>query len=334
MSIDNGTQTFDPMTEELELHAQIGAGYDVTFTLHTANASSQNNTLAGSTWYRSTAFGFGNGACVDDAEPDKDIPVTVHVEVMPGVPDGYTQNGVEWGAWPDSSQVRYNVVWHNATDPEPPIEEQPEDPPQSDNQTDIGQPPAENDDVPEDESDDNDAEDSEGSAPTGTMYSPFIFKGEPASVSITEDEISEMLPPAADSLYINGTLASYHYVAGQLHILSGNWSLSMNDTAVYAFDADFTMVQSDGLERKTYSLANLTAAEPELFDDGSIALTSALGFANDTATRANATITLTRLEVIQVQLESLDTPIYGVVDKILRTENGETRVMARHFDMI
>jgi hypothetical protein len=334
MLIDNGTQTFDPMTEELELRAQIGAGYDVTFTLHTANMSSQNNTLAGSTWYRSTAFGFGNGVCVDGAGPVKDITVTVHVEVMPGIPDGYTQNGVEWGAWPDGSQVRYDVVWHNATDPELPAEEQPDDQPQSDNQTEIERPPAENDDAPEDESDDNDVKDSGDDAPTGPVYSPFVFKGEPASVSITEDEISEMLPPAADSLYINGTLASYHYIAGQLHILSGNWSLSMNDTAVYAFDANFTMVRSDGLDRKTHSLANLTAVEPELFDDGSIALTGELGFANDTATRANATITLARLEVIQVQLESLDTPIYGVVDKIMHTENGETRVMTRHFDMI
>ena len=74
MAIDNGTQTFNPMSDsDLKFGAQIGAGYDVTFILHTANASSQNNTLAGSTWYRNTAFGFGSGVCVDDAGPDKDI---------------------------------------------------------------------------------------------------------------------------------------------------------------------------------------------------------------------------------------------------------------------
>lgn len=343
MVIDNGTQTFDPVSDsDLEFAAQIGAGYDVMFILHTANASSQNNTLAGNTWYRSTAFGFGSGVCVDDAGPDKDIQLTVHVEVMPGVPDGYAQNGVEWGSWPDGSQVRYNVVWHNASESESSEEGQPteEEQPQQDNQTDSEQPlpPAENDDKPESgDKSEEDLEESEDGYSTGALLSPFVFKDESTAVSATvKDDIEEPLPHAADALYINGTLASYHYLASQLHVLSGNWSMTMNDTAVFDFDANFTMVRSDGLERRAHSLANLTAVNDSdlLLGDATMALTSELDFANGTTTRVNATITVIKLDVIHVELSSLDTPVYGVVDKVVRTENGETMVMARQLDMI
>lgn len=344
MAIDNGTQTFDPMSDsDLEFGAQIGAGYDVTFTLHTANASSQNNTLAGSTWYRNTAFGFGSGACVDDAGPDKDVQLTMHVEVMPGVPDGYTQNGVEWGSWPDGSQVRYNVVWHNVSDSESPEEEQlpeEEQPPQQDNPTGSEQPlpPTANDDESEHGDESEDSEESEDDDSTGALLSPFVFKDESTAVSATvaDDGIEELLPQVADALYINGTLASYHYIAGQLHILSGNWSMAMNDTAVFDFDANFMMVRSDGLDRKEYSLANLTAVSDSdlILGDATMALASALDFANGTTARVTATIAIVKLNVVQIELASLGTPVYGVVDEVVRTENGETLVMARQFDMI
>ena len=343
MVIDNGTQTFDPISDsDLEFAAQIGAGYDVMFILHTANASSQNNTLTGNTWYRSTAFGFGSGVCVDDAGPDKDIRLAVHVEVMPGVPDGYMQNGIEWGSWPDGSQVRYNVVWHNASDSESPEEGQPPEEEQPHNQTSSEQPvpPTTNDDEPErgDESEEEGDGESEDGDSTGALLSPFVFKDESTAISATvvDDEVEELLPQATDALYINGTLASYHYVAGHLHILSGNWSMAMNDTTVFDFDANFTMVRSDGLDRRAHSLANLTAvSDSDLFlGDATMALTSELDFVNGTTTRVNATITVVKLNVIHVELGSLDTPVYGVVDKVVRTENGETLVMARQFDMI
>jgi hypothetical protein len=348
MAIDNGTQTFDPMSDsELEFDAQISDGYDVTFTLHTANVSSQNNTFAGTTWYRLTAFGFGSGVCVDDTGPDQDIQLTVHVEVMPGVPDGYTQDGVEWGSWPDTSQVRYNVVWHNATNPEPPVEEQPpveQQPPQQ-NDTDQGSEdgliPTDNNDP---ETNDDDEFEDEESAPdndlTGTLISPFIFKNETTSASAaeTDDVIEGQTPRIADALYINGTLASYLFLNGtQLYILSGNWSMAMNDTAVLDFGANFTMVRADGIGRQTYSLDNLTAVSDLdlLLSSGTMGLTSPLDYhANGTTTKVNATVTLAKLNVIKVELGNMSTPVYGMVDKVMRTENGETLVMERQFDMI
>lgn len=94
--------------------------------------------------------------------------------------------------------------------------------------------------------------------------------------------------------------------------------------------------RSDGLDRRAYSLAGLMAVNDSdlLLSDGTMALTSALDFANGPTTRVNATIMMVKLNVIQIELGSLSTPVYGVVDKVVRTENGETPVMARQFDMI
>ncbi len=94
--------------------------------------------------------------------------------------------------------------------------------------------------------------------------------------------------------------------------------------------------RSDGLDRRAYSLASLMAVNDSdlLLSDGTMALTSALDFANGPTTRVNATIMMVKLNVIQIELGSLSTPVYGVVDKVVRTENGETPVMVRQFDMI
>lgn len=345
MTISNGAQTFDPIADpDLMVDAQIGEGYDVTFMLHTANVSSQNNTGAGTTWYRNMAFGFGQGVCVDNAGPDQDIGLTVHVDVMPGVPDGYTQNGVEWGAWPGTSQIRYNVVWHSAAEPEPPAKEPPaEQPPQQDT-TEDDEPPAPP--VPDEDeaevSDDNELkeEEFEENDSTGTMISPFVFKDKTTTASVTEedDEVEEQLPQIADGLYLNGTIASYYLLNGtEFYILSGNWSMAVNETAVFDFGANFTTVRANGLDRQAFSIDNMTAvnASDVIFEGGTAALTSQLDYhADGTTTKVNATITMARLNVVKIELENLDAPMYGVVDKIMQVENGETRVVERQFDMI
>lgn len=94
--------------------------------------------------------------------------------------------------------------------------------------------------------------------------------------------------------------------------------------------------RSDGLDRRAYSLASLMAVNDSdlLISDGTMALTSALDFANGPTTRVNATITIAKLNVIQIDLRRLSRPVYGVVDKVVRTENGETLATARQFDMI
>jgi hypothetical protein len=342
MSIDNGTRKFDPMSDHnLEFNAQIEKGYDVTFTLHTANMSSQNNTSAGSAWYRTIAFGFGSGVCVNDAGPDRDILVVVHVGVMPNVPDGYAQNVVEWGSWPGISQVRYNVVWHNATESQPPVVESPQEQPQDNSTNQEPTRPATNDDD-EHESEDEDGIEFEDDA-EGTVHSPFIFRDRTTYVSSAEPEeesVNSSLPSpqVADALHINGTLVSFHYLNDvKPYILAGNWSMAISDTAVFDFKANFTMVRLDGLDQREFSLTNITAINGSdiALANNTMSMKSQLDFVNGTAARANATIVLYKLNTIAIQLEGISTPIYGVVDKLVHTEGGHTTMMmTRQFDMI
>jgi parallel beta-helix repeat protein len=122
ITINNGTQTFNPIStttnSSITFDAQPGAGYNVTFTLHTADQSSQNNTSPGSTWYRHTAYGFGLGKCTDNnLGPNRDITLSVHIEPPGTVKENSTQK-VEWGSWPGIVQTVFRVHWHtlaNAT---------------------------------------------------------------------------------------------------------------------------------------------------------------------------------------------------------------------------
>jgi hypothetical protein len=98
------------------------------------------------------------------------------------------------------------------------------------------------------------------------------------------------------------------------------------------------MGRAGGTDRQVYSLDNLTAVNDSdlLFGNDTMEFASVLDYhyPNGTAARVNATVTLEKLNVINIEVPSLSTPVYGVVDKVVRNVNGETQVMARQFDMI
>jgi hypothetical protein len=103
-----------------------------------------------------------------------------------------------------------------------------------------------------DSSDNEDASESKNIS-TGTLISPFIFRNKTISVAETEQ-----LPQDGDFLEINVILASFHYLDRmRLYILSGNKSMAMNETAVFDFSANLTMVQARGFDRQTFSLTTL-----------------------------------------------------------------------------
>jgi hypothetical protein len=187
----------------------------------------------------------------------------------------------------------------------------------------------------EDSPDDEEESDPEN-VPAGTLISPFLFNNN--TTTAPETAGSEQLLEDVDVLHINGTLASFHFAKDmRLYILSGNWSMAMNGTAVIDFGANFTTVRANGLDRQTYSLDNLTAVNDSdlILGNDTLALSSLFDYhANGTITKVNATVTLEKLNVIKIETTSLDTPIYGMVDKVVRNINGETQVMARQFDMI
>jgi hypothetical protein len=330
MTVNNGTRTFNPMANQgLQVDAKTDAGYDVTFTLRTANQSSQNNTLLGSTWYHHYAFGFGNGVCVDSAGPSQDIQVTVHVGAISGIPDNYPRSRVEWGSWPEVVQVEYEVVWHssNSSQPEQPLVE--EQPPQQ-----KGNPP----EPPEDRQPPTDTPRHANEVPqnnnAGTLRSPFIFNDNNDVQAAAQTTVVQAVVP--DTLVMNGTIASFS-MKQALYILSGNWSLTANDTAISDFGANFTMVRSDGLDRQAYSLGNLTAIDAQnvRIENGAMTMPSTVDVAKNGMTiamRVNVTIAVEKLNVIKISMDGsqatvLDRPIYGIVDALVRTSNGRDVVI-------
>ncbi|HXV47063.1 MAG TPA: hypothetical protein VD736_10370 [Nitrososphaera sp.] len=98
------------------------------------------------------------------------------------------------------------------------------------------------------------------------------------------------------------------------------------------------MVRADGIDRQAYSIDNLTAVNDSdlLFGNDTMGFKSTLDYhyPNCKITKVNATITLEKLNVIKIEMADLNTPIRGVVDKVMRNINGETQMMARQFDMI
>ena len=113
--------------------------------------------------------------------------------------------------------------------------------------------------------------------------------------------------------------------------------MAMNDTALLDFNADLTIVRSDGLERRTFSPANLTVVNnlDIMLINTTMSLRSAHEYhAGGEITRVNATITLQRLSGIVIELDGIGAPKCGVVDKVVRIGNGQTLAMDRQFDMI
>ncbi|HEX2558019.1 MAG TPA: hypothetical protein VHK86_06825, partial [Nitrososphaera sp.] len=225
------------------------------------------------------------------------------------------------------------VVWHssNSSHPEqPPTEEQ--SPPQQQESPaeppDDGQPPA---NTP------RDADEVPLNNNAGTLISPFIFNNNNGVQAVAQTTVVQAIVP--DTLVINGTIASFSMVQASLYILSGNWSMTANDTAISDFEANFTMVRSDGLDRQTYSLGNLTVVDAQnvRIENGAMTMPSTVDVSKNgmiIATRVNVTIAVEKLNVIKISMDGsqagiLGKPIYGIVDALVRTSNGERQVIER-----
>lgn len=112
MKIIVGHRTYDPIAHPgITFQLRNDKSYTVTFTIHTANQSSQDNTLGGNTWYDTSAPGYQLGSCVTGAGSNQDVTITA-TEVHPGnIAPQITQN-VSWKTLV-SGETTYNVKWIN-----------------------------------------------------------------------------------------------------------------------------------------------------------------------------------------------------------------------------
>ncbi len=112
MKITIGHRTFDPIAHPgMTFRLQNDKSYTVTFTIHTPNQSSENNTLVGTTWYDTSAPGYQLGTCVDNVNSNQDVTVTTTESHPSNLAPQTTQN-VTWNTMA-SGDVAYNITWVN-----------------------------------------------------------------------------------------------------------------------------------------------------------------------------------------------------------------------------
>jgi len=107
-----GYKTFDPIAHPgITFQLRNDKSYTVKFTIHTYNQSSQGNSLAGDTWYDTSAPGYQLGMCVTGAGPNQNVVITA-TETHPGnIAPQITQN-VSWKTLVQG-EITYNIKWIN-----------------------------------------------------------------------------------------------------------------------------------------------------------------------------------------------------------------------------
>lgn len=118
------------------------------------------------------------------------------------------------------------------------------------------------------------------------------------------------------------------------YVLSGDWSLDVQDGTVNEFTATFTMVHIDGTGRHTHELSNFASSDMtsvNMGDDGTAFIFGTADVAvngTQTWTGADTLIVIENHNVVSISLATEDTddhfkgqPIYGIVDSFT-DENG------------
>jgi hypothetical protein len=107
-----GSKTYYPLAHPgLTFQLASNKAYTVQFTIQTPAKSSQGNSLPGTTWYSDSTFGYYNGHCVNNADPNQRITLTVsatHSASSP--PPPFTQH-VEFYTLVKYPGFDYNVRW-------------------------------------------------------------------------------------------------------------------------------------------------------------------------------------------------------------------------------
>ena len=162
---------------------------------------------------------------------------------------------------------------------------------------------------------------------------PFLSESNETETASTNSELT------GDSLTINGTIASlalpmnvsdFDVPPQRPYIVAGNWLMTVNDTAVSDFKANFTVVSADGLQRESHRIANFTAvnASAVQFDGDLISLASSSSIiSGDSVQQIDMAITLEELNAVRIDLDGASAgnvtgPIYGIVDKLVINEGG------------
>jgi hypothetical protein len=325
--VDNGEQQYDVLADsEVIIPVTRGQQFNVEFVL---NADAQgfrmengsrvevNSSEAGYAWYRDFANGYPFSKCAGPMQGDTDFEIAQEYPVS-HMFQGEGPHLVYFETTLDDSRPKAQFYLQIVDDvAETEVEG-------FDDETVKEQP---DDDPIDDESD--------------TALDPFLSQSD--LTEITSDESENV----GDLLTINGTIASLappvtanataDFSEVPL-IIAGDWVMSVNNTAVSDFRANIAIVSADGQSRENYLIANFTPVDSSAvqFDSNLITVASASSIVSDDGEDVvNIVITLERLNAVRIDLdETIDGnvtgPIYGIVDKLVISDNGEqARVIAR-----
>ncbi len=107
-------KTYYPLENPgVTFQADNSKSYQVSFTIRTPSLSSQNNSLAGSTWYDNNAVGYQMGTCVNGVNHNQDVTLTVSASHPGNMPQETTQT-VMWNTLV-GQPVTFYVQWVNQT---------------------------------------------------------------------------------------------------------------------------------------------------------------------------------------------------------------------------
>jgi hypothetical protein len=123
MTANNGIYTFDLLANQYKgfsFNGNNSRGYEITFTIHTANQNRSGNAQNGSIWYRTDSQGYGNGVCITGIKPNQEKTVIVK-GIVPlqkinntslGNGDPNNVEAVEWDFSYFNQKVTYLVNWY------------------------------------------------------------------------------------------------------------------------------------------------------------------------------------------------------------------------------
>jgi hypothetical protein len=122
----------------------------------------------------------------------------------------------------------------------------------------------------------------------------------------------------SDTFSAAGAIGSLAGDADDPVIITGRWSLDVQDDSVTGFSANLTMVNASGAGYRTIQLSNLSSTDVTVDAGGTALVAGTLDITvNDTEklSGVDATISLARLRALNMTLGYLDEPVYGTADQ-------------------
>jgi len=349
--VNNGRDTFDVMAHPDVVIPVIRAeGYQIDFVLHTDDFGftlNDNRTqvyenrsdVDGLIWYDDTFNGYSQSRCLGPSKGDSDYSESRNVPINYMYPDNQpiTLTAItSLGSDRPIAKVTLKVVGQLPGDTND------EQPSQGQNSTESVPPPQENStNVAAVEGNPsssyhnsrhhNHTIDSGSSSDYNSSNEPSSTANvAPASNAMPQQETNNSLVISGKvaSLYFsNSTAPGVYRELSYPSVLSGNWSMSINDYNISRFDANITDAQIGSQSRQFYQIANFTTIQASSIhlDNHTLSLTSMMDIARNNITilhESNVTITLEKLNVLKIDLptaqgSNFTYPIYGVINSII-----------------